>query len=55
MTVMPWNPEKVSASLVLELQAVVSHSMWVLGTKFWLSRRASILITESSLESIPVF
>lgn len=55
MTAIPWNPEGVPDSLVLELQAVVVHSMWVLGTKFWSSRTASILITESSLQSIPVF
>lgn len=30
-----WKPEGISNSLELELQVVVSHLLWVLGTGLW--------------------
>ena len=45
----PWRSEAFD-SLVLELQAGVSHQMWVLATKLGSSGRAKLLlITEPSL------
>lgn len=51
----PWRSEAID-SLVLELQAGVSHQMWVLGTKLGSSAGAlSVLKNEFSPQHLPFF
>lgn len=41
MCVYAYGRQKVWESLELELQVVMSHLMWVLGTELWPSKRAA--------------
>lgn len=50
---MPHRRQKASDPLKLELQAAVSHPIWVLGTEPWSSEKHTVtLSTKSPLPSI---
>lgn len=44
--------KRIQYPLELELQGVVNHLMWVLGTELWSSERAAMLSTNGAVTNL---